>query len=956
MSAIMKIERLVIYGFGKHEEVTIALGPSMNVLYGHNEAGKTTIQQFILHVLFGFPPRNGPLLRYEPKAGGKYGGQIHLVDRQYGRCIVERVRGKSAGDVKVYFENGEEHGEEALRKILRQYDRTSFESIFSFSLLQLQGFEKMDEQELSRTLLASGTTGVDHLLQVEAKMEKEMDLLFKKNGRNPVLNQQVNDLRKLEQKLQDEQKKIANYGPAIERLNEVETQLLQLREQKKEMDRQVGELTVKRQLLPLHIKSSTLNYRLSEIGHVNFPTDGIQRYESIIDKFSETEATVKRLQQEIERVGPILVDQLEEEKLANYERLMARESDWHRLLTAVSTLKNDQDQLRERRERLCARLGIQTDEEMIHLLQADVSIQKEEEMYALLNRLQAAHHEIELIEREQKRVRDELEKMKETDRYLTPPTEEMIQQAARWPKIRQQLAEAKAYVSFNQHQQNNTKFMGIILLVLTLLLAGYGFIGKQYGILLVAGLVSAITLFYMKRQTKDTRIVEMEAILANYEGREQEMETVFMHVETYEKEKAEHEEEKINIEMDMLHAKAAYDELAKKIRQTEDLLHAFLAAYGIDRVPSTNIIPELFRLLRETQEVTRQMAHCEKERQQFEEEIQHYLTESEALLNQSIPKASLYEWIRKDYHALLQAIEEQKVQKKRRAQLETELQDRTALQAVVQEQINKLFKEANVDHEEAYYHTYTIQQEQASIQQQLENLQLQLAVHGELEIDMSLTDGTLENRLNETKAKITALNHEQTSLVEEKARLENETNALLSDETYRKLQQQFEMERAQFIEHSKKWAAKKALAAAIQQMMNELKEKRFPSVLQEAGRLFAKLTGERYEAMVITEQGYFAVVTKEGMRYPIVELSQATKEQAYLSLRIALAISIVEKAPFPIIMDDPFVHFDESRLSNIIAVLEQLTDHQFIYFTCQEEMKSRFKQAKTINVSTIGSK
>ena len=90
----MKIEKLLIYGFGKHENVSINFSSDLNIVYGLNEAGKTTIQQFILHVLFGFPQRNSASLRYEPKSGGKYGGQIQLVDHLYGRCTIERIRGK----------------------------------------------------------------------------------------------------------------------------------------------------------------------------------------------------------------------------------------------------------------------------------------------------------------------------------------------------------------------------------------------------------------------------------------------------------------------------------------------------------------------------------------------------------------------------------------------------------------------------------------------------------------------------------------------------------------------------------------------------------------------------------------------------------------------------------------------------------------------------------------------
>jgi uncharacterized protein YhaN len=72
----MQIQKLVIYGFGQHEDVTIELKDGINVFYGWNEAGKTTIQQFILSILFGFPLRNQTQMRYEPKGGGRYGDKF----------------------------------------------------------------------------------------------------------------------------------------------------------------------------------------------------------------------------------------------------------------------------------------------------------------------------------------------------------------------------------------------------------------------------------------------------------------------------------------------------------------------------------------------------------------------------------------------------------------------------------------------------------------------------------------------------------------------------------------------------------------------------------------------------------------------------------------------------------------------------------------------------------------
>lgn len=131
----MRIEKLTIYGFGKHENRTIELGDQLVLFYGPNEAGKTTIQQFIIQLLFGFPTRNQTQLRYEPKTGGKYGGKLYLTDPHYGKLVIERIKGKSAGDVTVEFEDGHRGGDAELKQVLRNYDRASFEAIFSFRFM-----------------------------------------------------------------------------------------------------------------------------------------------------------------------------------------------------------------------------------------------------------------------------------------------------------------------------------------------------------------------------------------------------------------------------------------------------------------------------------------------------------------------------------------------------------------------------------------------------------------------------------------------------------------------------------------------------------------------------------------------------------------------------------------------------------------------------------------------------
>ena len=78
----MQIKSLHIYGFGKFIDYRIEDLASLQVIYGENEAGKSTIMAFIHCILFGFPSRQQAILRYEPKAHSAYGGKITFRNKR----------------------------------------------------------------------------------------------------------------------------------------------------------------------------------------------------------------------------------------------------------------------------------------------------------------------------------------------------------------------------------------------------------------------------------------------------------------------------------------------------------------------------------------------------------------------------------------------------------------------------------------------------------------------------------------------------------------------------------------------------------------------------------------------------------------------------------------------------------------------------------------------------------
>jgi uncharacterized protein YhaN len=127
--------------------------------------------------------------------------------------------------------------------------------------------------------------------------------------------------------------------------------------------------------------------------------------------------------------------------------------------------------------------------------------------------------------------------------------------------------------------------------------------------------------------------------------------------------------------------------------------------------------------------------------------------------------------------------------------------------------------------------------------------------------------------------------------------------------------------------------------ALAQQTLDKAKlelQRRFaPRISIRAQELFAQLTGGRYQRISLGED--LAVTTaaegEDTLRGSLWR-SDGTADQLYLALRLAVAEELTPEAP--LVLDDAFVRFDDTRLAEAMDILRQVGENkQVILFTCQ---------------------
>jgi len=128
----------------------------------------------------------------------------------------------------------------------------------------------------------------------------------------------------------------------------------------------------------------------------------------------------------------------------------------------------------------------------------------------------------------------------------------------------------------------------------------------------------------------------------------------------------------------------------------------------------------------------------------------------------------------------------------------------------------------------------------------------------------------------------------------------------------------------------------------------------YGSVLEKkAGEIFSGLTAQRYEGVSISKSLDINVTEKDvfGSR-EIDYLSSGTADQAYLSLRLALAeLMYGENDALPVFLDDSLTQYDDGRMKTALEYLSGYSQKgQTVMFTCHSAIS---ESAKAVGANLI---
>lgn len=291
----MRLRRLHAFRYGHFAEATLDfVGNGLQVIYGCNEAGKSTLLQFVREILFGFAVQNPYAF-----SGEKLEGSALMEFSDHRLLELRRRKGRPDGLTLGAGDQSESISEAALQSLLGGANDSLYQNVFAFGLDELaRGQESLQIEAVQNALHGSGVGGLTNPQKMVDQLTKESEAIFKERGSRQEVAAICADIKKHSTELKAKITKTETYlqrkrdhDAAREEAERLADQLSQLRREYTQVKKLATAFPIWRELTDLH-------ERRSGCGAISaLPSDARQKFDKLQDelkRLSKTNGTLER--------------------------------------------------------------------------------------------------------------------------------------------------------------------------------------------------------------------------------------------------------------------------------------------------------------------------------------------------------------------------------------------------------------------------------------------------------------------------------------------------------------------------------------------------------------------------------------------------------------------------------------------------------------------------------------
>jgi uncharacterized protein YhaN len=292
----MRINNLNIRAFGHFTDYELLFDQAKNfhLIYGPNEAGKSTALRSINHFLYGFPQQtsdsflhSNSKLRIEGQLKNSNGETLQFTRRKGNKNTVLDANGNALND-------------DLVNAYLNGLSEQHFLNMFALDHIRLrEGGESLMQSggNLGESLF-SAASGISMLRKVFDDLEKKSGDIYKKRGSTTKLNKLIKEEKELIKEISEYQLKIQAWKELERKYNDGKKEINEMIKQVKMFRSEQEKLQRVKLTLPKIGKLKDLEQKLAELGEVPTLPDNIEELRKESQQRLESARKVKKRAEE----------------------------------------------------------------------------------------------------------------------------------------------------------------------------------------------------------------------------------------------------------------------------------------------------------------------------------------------------------------------------------------------------------------------------------------------------------------------------------------------------------------------------------------------------------------------------------------------------------------------------------------------------------------------------------